>query len=447
MLQVILITIKIITPVSGSDFSEGDVVQVVYNPSTGAISVVLNGSPYAGGSGSSIGALVSSGGLGFEGVEGTFQVISGISSYQGGYAVSAYSECDGADLVWFKMPVVNPSFPYMEQVTTVDSPVCGVGQACDIHFTGPLQLTHAKTLTSNDGQVVAVAFSSNADLLNPVKYGLTDFDYATEGQESGTITGLSHGNYTVYAKDKNGCTTQKDFTILYKPDSNEHYRFVWTPLDTGRNSVRQSRIRIYEREYIGSVVEKTFAGVVPFNLFKPKKGDLNDKFHPIHPTNATLTMMSTEDYEWLPLYTYDDKKFRVDYEVDTGGGFEVVWSGFHVPSVYVEPFVAASYPVSLTLTDNLEILNTEPFTDEDGNQIDGEQKIIKVISFILKKTGLALPIRSGINIFETNHNTTASDDPLDQTYVDTACYRRDGEPFTCAEVLEALLRPFGARIL
>src|SRR5690606_4662010 len=231
------------------------------------------------------------------------------------------------------------------------------------------------------------------------------------------------------------------------PDSNEHYRFVWTPLDTGRNSVRQSRIRIYEREYIGSVVEKTFAGVVPFNLFKPKKGDLNDKFHPIHPTNATLTMMSTEDYEWLPLYTYDDKKFRVDYEVDTGGGFELVWSGFHVPSVYVEPFVAAPYPVSLTFTDNLEILNAEPFTDEDGNQIDGEQKIIKVISFILKKTGLALPIRSGINIYETNHNTTASDDPLDQTYVDTACYRRDGEPFTCAEVLEALLRPFGARIL
>src|SRR5690606_16053582 len=162
MLQVILITIKIITPVSGSDFSEGDVVQVVYNPSTGDISVLLNDSPYAGGSGSSIGAVGS-----FEGVEGTFQIISGVTPYQSGYAISGYSRCDEGDLIWFRMPIVLPAFPYMEQVTTVDSPVCGVGQACDIHFTGPLQLTHATTLTGNDGQVVAVAFSSNADLLNP----------------------------------------------------------------------------------------------------------------------------------------------------------------------------------------------------------------------------------------------------------------------------------------
>src|SRR5690606_22543056 len=65
---------------------------------------------------------------------------------------------------------------------------------------------------------------------------------------------------------------------------------------------------------------------------------------------------------------------------------------------------------------------------------------------ILKKTGLSLKIRSGINIFETSHSTDPEDDPLDQTYIDVTCYRDKDEPFTCWQVLEAILEPFQARL-
>src|SRR5690606_30657128 len=43
--------------------------------------------------------------------------------------------------------------------------------------------------------------------------------------------------------------------------------------------------------------------------------------------------------------------------------------------------------------------------------------------------------------------TDPEDDPLDQTYIDVACYREDGKAFNCWDVLAAILKPFGARIL
>jgi hypothetical protein len=426
MAQYLLFSTIVINNTYAPSIPNFTTVAVYWNTSTNNIDVTVGGTP-----------TTTSFTLGQRGTH--WAMAGGTSSYSNQTSVSQYSFCSGTTLNWFQIIDSFPTFPFAERKTTANSATCQTGIVCDIHFVGAPEITHATNLTSNNGAITAPASSSNGT----VKYALSDFDYATEGQTSDTFTGLSPGAYTIYAKDANSCTAQLSFTILFEPAYTEHYRFVWTNFEISGGNNRTSRVRIYEREYSGDLVEIDNGGMPVFTLRKPKpQGELNNKFSPIHTTSAELILMSEVDYQYLPLYTQDNKKFYVVYEMDEGGGYTEIWSGFIVPSVYNEPFIAAPYPVTLQITDNIVTLQEEDFADDDGNQISGDVKLIKVIAQVLRKTGLELNIRSGINIFEENHNTAATDDPLDQTYIDTACYRG----FTCWEVLVSILTPFGAKI-
>lgn len=436
MAQFLLVSVLVHTPPSGSSFIANDVVNAYWDDSTSTITVTKNGSPYTYTSASQIGII------------GTNYHVSNITSYEGEYAISGYSFCNSTTLNWFRMLTDYPMPPYMGRVQTANSPVCDVGggAVCDIHFTSARVVTPTTSLTNPNGSFTTTAESSNG----VVKYALFDFDYATEGQTSGTFSGLNVGTlYNLYVKDPNDCTLHITFSVWYEPSENEHYRFTWSSVLVQNGTSHDARLRIYEREYVGDVVEVPYGDTSPFTLNKPKQGGpagVNDKFFPIHPTNATLVLKSQNDYQFLPLFTQDNKKYKCVYEVDEGAGFTPIWSGFIVPSVYREDFIATPYSVEILIADNVATLKDEPFTDDSGGLLTGDIKIIKVISHIMKKTGLDLNIRSGVNIFESNHNTTATDDPLDQTYVDVSCYRDGGKSIMCWDVLERILRPFGARI-
>src|SRR5690606_25941853 len=148
-----------------------------------------------------------------------------------------------------------------------------------------------------NGSITASASSSNGT----VKYGLTDFDYVLEGQTSGTFTGLGVGQYTVYAKDANGCTTQVTVIIIYQPQTQEHYRLNYRVLGTGEGTPWQERISIYEQEYVGSIVELDYGDTIPFELLKPKPegGEVDDPFIPLHPTSGSIFITAEENYLFL----------------------------------------------------------------------------------------------------------------------------------------------------
>lgn len=437
MAQYLLVSALVHTPPGfGSPFSANDVVDVYWDDSTEALVVKKNGVVWAGALGAYLGDL------------NTNFYVSGITSYDGDYAVAGYSFCDGANLKWFRMLTSYPSYPYMTKMTTVDSPVCDVGGGvvCDIHFTSARVVTPTTSLTNPNGGISTTAASSNGT----VKFALFDFDYATEGQTSGSFSGLNVGTlYHLYAKDPNDCTLHITFSIWYEPENNEHYRLTWKNLDVGE-APRNERLRIYEREYVGSVVELDYAGTQPFVKNKPKQGDLNDKFYPIHPTNATLILQTEEDHQFQPLATQDNKKYLCVHEIEEDSEWVEVWQGFVAPSVWQEDFLPGiPHTVEVPITDNVKTLEEEDFTDDDGNLLTGQMKLIKVIALIMKKTGLSLKIRCGLNIFEVNHtqDSDGSSDPFDQTYIDVTCYRDGTTPFKCWAVLEAILRPFLVRIL
>lgn len=436
MAQYQLAQIIILDPVDVS-FSANDIVRVFWDDSTEEIVVTLNG-------GSFTTATAILGDPPTQTSGGNYQIMSGVTSTEDGDHVSGYSFCDGTSLVWFSMVSSYPQYPFFGKRITEDSPVCdtGGGAVCDIHWVGSPTITHAVSQTEG-GSIQVAAESSNG----VVKYSLRKPDsYDDANNTTGLITLLPPGNWTVYAVDPNNCIASKSFQILYQPTEGEHYRFTWASKKIQSGTSRDARLRIYEREYVGDVVEIDYGHTSPFKLYKPKQGEINDKFFPVHPTNAEVSLASLKDYQFLPLFTQDNKKYRGVYEVDEGSGFTTVWQGFEDPNVYQEDFIATPYFVGLRFSDNVKTLETEKFADDDGNLLTGDMKLIKVIALIMKKTGLNLKIRSGLNIFETNHNTAATDDPLDQTYVDVTCYREESEPFDCWRVLESILRPFGARI-
>lgn len=428
-LQLLVSVLVHTTP--GGDLVNNDVLNVYWDDVGESLSYTKNGGSFTPGSSTQIGDI------------NTNYYTSGITSYEDGYAISGYSFCDGTDLKWFRMVTSYPMSPFMELTTTTDSPVCDVGggAVCDIHFVGSPLVVHA-TSQGDGGSITVSATSSNGS----VRYGLRNNAYADMTNTTGVFTSVIPGTWAIYAKDANDCTAVVNVTVLYKPTEAEHYRFTWSSLQIGTGTSRDARVRIYEREYVGSVVEVDYADVSPFNLLKQKQGELNNKFYPIHPTSAILRLKSQQDYQFLPLFTQDNKRFKCVYEVDEGSGFTPVWTGFIVPSVYHEDFIATPYTVEIQIADNVKSLEQEPFTDDDGNILFGSLKLVKIIALIMNKTGLSLNIRSGVNIFEENHNTAATDDPLDQTYMDVACYRNGSEPFNCWQVLESILRPFGARI-
>lgn len=423
-------TITAVMASNNDAFDPGDKVSVYWDNVANAIKVYLNGSPFS--ANETLGEFQS------------HYSISPVSSIDNTYITSGYSFCSGTTLVWFRMLRDYPMYPYFEKVETANSPVCevGGGPVCDIHWVGNPIITHATNQTDG-GSVQVTAASSNS----AVRYGLRQGQsYDRMSNTTGQFT-LPPGTWIIYAKDVNDCEIAKQVKVLFKPTDVEHYRFTWKTVKISNGTSRDCRVRIYEREYTGAVVEVNYGDRSPFMLNKPKQGQVNDKFYPVHPTNATLRLVAEEDYQFLPLFTQDNKKFRVVYETDEGSGFTPIWQGFIIPSVYREDFIATPYTVEIQIADNVKSLETEPFTDDDSNLLTGSMKLIKVIAFILKKTGLSLKIRSGVNIFEENHTTAATDDPLDQTYIDVACYRdSEGEPFNCWQVLEAILRPFGARI-
>jgi hypothetical protein len=425
-------------------FNDGDVIDVYYNDATLGVVVYKDGVQLTYDPGYILGLHRTRTGT------GNFQIIDGISSHttvnRTDYAISAYSFCISTILTWFKINKIYPEFPYFQKLSTINSPVCDAGQACDIQWQGPVVVIHTTSLTTPNGSIQGLATSDNG----VVKYGLTDFHYDSEGQLSGLFSNLGIGTYTIYAKDANDCTVQVTVTVIYKPQEEEHYRCTFRTLETGAGPSRYERIRIYEREYVGSLVEVDYASGSIFEPLKPKQGEINDKFFPVHPTQAILSLVSKHNGQWLPLYTQDDKKYRVVREFLEDTTWTPIWQGYINPSTNQENFTPG-YPstINFQMSDNVKQLEAQPFRDGNGNLIQGNMKIIKIIAHILKLTGLNLKIRCGINIFEITHaiESDGSSDPLDQTYINTSSYiNEDGEPLNCWQVLEALLRPFLSKI-
>lgn len=354
--------------------------------------------------------------------------------------LSGYQVCSGTNLLTFPFTRQSPDFPYFTKQISVNDAACSVSGGnpivCDVLFSTPT-VTYSTTASSNDGSVQLSAAGSHG----AVRYGyyppsVPQGQYLNVANTSGLFSGLGKGTYTFYAVDQYNCYDSIAVYVGIQKTHTVKYRMQYYDVMTNVQTVAD----IEERNYSGSIIHPKYTSNPV--LITKNNGTLNEKFDTIRPTFATVNLDSERHFQYLGMFSQDDSRYILSYSHSSWS-----WTGKLVPSTYSEAYVGSvNYPISLKFSCGLATLNKYDFLDDSGNAIYATKSLLSIIVLILNKIGLGLNIISGINKFASGMSTGVSDDPLAQTYLECLCFYDSGTP-KCNDVLEAILKPFGAYII
>jgi hypothetical protein len=359
---------------------------------------------------------------------------------------SPYQFCDGSTLVEFEAQKNYPPYPVFEKVLTFDSPSCSVDPSppvCDLEINNFPLIVNADNETSANGQVTVTATSSNGS----IEFKLSPFSYGG-GQSSGVFSNLLPGNYTVYAVDEVGCQDQLNITIGNDNalDYQPYIRYEYTSEDDDALE-RIHRVDIELLGWTGGIKNVRHGGGSPVIYDKPVI-NINDKISAVQTASLNITLWANENGEYRPLYTQNDRKYRVRWFKNTGLALVEKFRGWIQPSIYSEPYIVTPYPVSIIAADGLPTLNQFDFIDDNGNDLKGKYKIIELVALCLRKLDLGLNIKVATNVFEArmiDDSDSVQDPsicPFDLAYIDTSFYLGK----TCDELLKDVMQVFQARI-
>lgn len=319
----------------------------------------------------------------------------------------SYSYCDASTLVTYTMNADIESrstffgpydFPYVLRTTKENHWSCEV-HSCDIDF-DLLATDVTEDSGAGDGSVT-ISASTNA---GPPKYTVNpngayesvdsflpdDYPGDPEATEY-TFENLATGTYTIYALDTFNCRTQ--LTIII-PTAQANYGVKWRLIVDDVKQIARTTVDIEERDYEGAITEVK-GGSDP--IVRNWTGEsVEDIFTPLIAYKLDLTLLSQTDFQFLELFTQDDRKYRVRCYRDDVLNFE----GFIPPSLYSEPYyIEYNYHVSITATDQIGTLKGFPFGDDFDNLIRQQISFLDGIRMILRKTGVNLNIFEAVNIY------------------------------------------------
>lgn len=349
-----------------------------------------------------------------------------------------YQWCDGTTLN--KVNVLN-NFPYSFLSFFPGALECVIAPTCDLEIGSLYTVTPSSGPSTADGVIAVTATSSNGT----IKFSLDpDFEYATAGQLSGTFSGLLANTYTIYAKDAIGCTDTIIIEVLVTTVYGVRHRLDFT--DLHHISQKAIRFDIEERAYVGPIEEMCGEGRNP--IVVRYEGDRDDGSVAMVPSHSILSVLVETEGQYTHLHQQDDRKYRGKlYIGEDFGSLALYHVGYAIAEFHAEPYLLPPYGMEVTFSDQLGEMKNLEFVDLNENKFKGDLKAIKIISEILKKTGLELPIRCGINVFEENMAMADTDDPLDQIYIDSRIYYGDkNEPDKCSDVLKSIIDPFRAQM-
>lgn len=400
----------------GETYDAGDEVHVMFDTGTLALTVdlydsdgTLKGSPNAGPN------------------------LAAFRSYELVTEEPFYRYCDGTTLKYISD--TPNAWPYAELLSYPNHFTCVVdAPVCDLQISSVVDIVAASSPSSNDGSLTVSATSSAGS----IKFAINDFDYSVGGQSSGLFSSLYPGIYTIYAKDENGCVDSFSVRVPVTNIYGAYYRLEFDD----NNNYADHKIDILKRGFSGDVTEICGADV-PIRIVHNGSGE--GKYSPLIGSSAIVGLMSESNQQFSELFLGDDRQFQVRYYRDGA----LWWVGYIIPSMYEEPYIAPPYPVFFTATDGIGDLKTFKLLNDVEERYRGDVSYLYIIKEILNKLNLGIDILSGINVFEVDMDQTSADDPLTQAYVNTDVYY-DNEPeeeaLDCDSVLQALLKPFAARL-
>lgn len=324
-------------------------------------------------------------------------------------------------------------FPYAQQVQSPNHPSCEIVDpvVCDLYINSS-EVVKASSDVATDGQITVNATSSN-----PIEYNLNDdFEYGA-GQSSNVFSGLLPGSYRVYVRDSKNCGQNVIVNVAVNREYGVKFRMEYNDITEG-----VTIFEILQRAYVGEVIEVCGSGESPL-IISLNGFTSENKFEPILNTSVTVKLESTTEGQFRELYTNDPDLYR--FKVTKNGDFK--WIGKNIQRRYQEDYKALPYFIQASATDALATLEKFLFTQDDGQNFIGTQKLISIVAYILGKLDYGLGIRVACNLYAEGMDTTDSDDPFDQAYIDyDAFYVTDQQP-TLDFVLRSILTPFGAQLI
>jgi len=123
---------------------------------------------------------------------------------------------------------------------------------------------------------------------------------------------------------------------------------------------------------------------------------------------------------------------------------ELYWIGSVVNDFYFEQFNKLPFTAKVVAEDGLGRLQNIPFVDDNNAPLTGYASMVDIILICLNKLNLELPLITADAIRATIMDDT---DPLNQALIDMSVFvDRDGDPLSCYDVLEQILKKKGITI-
>lgn len=187
-------------------------------------------------------------------------------------------------------------------------------------------------------------------------------------------------------------------------------------------------VKVYLEGYAGSPVTRFGTGAPLEIIAGASEGEL---LPIVYGTQATVRFLCENDYEFFDLFVSNARDCYVEILLNTT---QTLFKGFIDPGKWSEPLTAPGYEVEFTAFDGLGLLKDEDFKDTGKTYYEGWQTPLDILSAILEKTGLELPLNTKVNIRPAGALTTA--DALTQVTKDLVTYR----DMSCYDVLTALFK-------
>lgn len=191
------------------------------------------------------------------------------------------------------------------------------------------------------------------------------------------------------------------------------------------------------------ILQEGYGGTQPGELNFPSSGALEiewgetDKLDPVQGSCATINIISDRDRQYIDLYTVQVGEIRI--EIYRNG--VLYWTGSLDPELYEEPYsFTDGYDVSLTFSD-FACLDRFDWIQTGRMTIHG------MIVYCLGLCGMdGLQIQKLISTKLRAYSSSPI--TLEEIHVNQEnFYDEDGKSKTAREVLEAILKPFGLRII
>ena len=165
------------------------------------------------------------------------------------------------------------------------------------------------------------------------------------------------------------------------------------------------------------------------------------KLEPIRTGQATMRLISETDFQFTGLHTDDMQGFRVDFFRNN----TLYWTGWIDSELYTERLSeSAPYEVEFSAAD-FNVLERLMYRDSTGGKYTDVTTMFTHLTRCLSSLGLPFEkLYIGCSTTPDGVTMGASDTVLHVLYVMSAnFYDEDGDPMSCREVIESVLRPFG----